>query len=64
VRRPDLEIKLIRAWFRLLKNNLSYFNTLGRDLTNFEADQFIYYIKLVAMDRTCVSPVFEYLIFQ
>jgi len=36
---------------------------LGRDLTVFEADQFIYFIRLVAMDRTCASPIFEYLIF-
>jgi len=37
---------------------------LGRDLTVFEADQFIYFIRLVAMDRTCVSPIFEYYIFN
>ena len=46
------------------KSNLPYFNTLGRDLTVFEADQFAYFIMLVVIDRTCVSPIFEYLIFQ
>ena len=51
--------------FRLLKvSNLTYFNTLGKYLTDFEADPFIYFIRLVAMDRTCVSPFFEYLIIQ
>ena len=30
----------------------------------FEADHFIYFIRLVAIDRTCVSAIFEYLIFQ
>jgi len=35
-----------------------------RDLTVFEADQFIYFIRLVVMDRNCVSTIFEYLIFQ
>ena len=64
--RYNFEIKLIRACFRLLflKSNLPYFNTSDRDLTVFEADQFIYFIRLVTMDRTCVSPIFEYLIFQ
>jgi len=28
----------------------------------FEANQFSYFIRLVAMDRTCVSPIFEYFI--
>jgi len=45
-------------------SNLPYFNTSDRDLTVFEADQFINFIRLIAMDRTCVSPIFEYLIFQ
>jgi len=39
--RSDFEVKLVRAWFSLFKSNLPYFNTLGRDLTVFEADQFI-----------------------
>ena len=60
----NFEVKLIRKCFRLFKSNLPYFNTLGRYLTVFEADQFIYFIRLVAMDRTCVSPIFEYLIIQ
>ena len=47
-----------------LKSNLPYFNTSDRDLTVLEADQFIYFIRLVAIDRTCVSSIFEYLIFQ
>ena len=54
----DFEVKLIRACFRFYKSNLPYFNTLGRDLTVFEEDQFIYFIRLVAMDRTCISPFF------
>jgi len=29
-----------------------YYNTSDRDLTVFEADQFIYFIRLVALDRT------------
>jgi len=45
-------------------SNRPYFNTSDIDLTVFEADQFIYFIRSVAMDRTCVSPIFEYLIFQ
>jgi len=44
----------------LFKSNLPYFNMSDKDLTVFEADQFIYFIRLVAMDRTCVSPIFEY----
>ena len=62
--RSDFEIKLIRASFRPFKSNLPYYNMSDRDLTVFEADQFIYFIRLAAMDRTCVSPIFEYLIFQ
>jgi len=56
--------KLMCACFRLFKSNLPYFNTVGRDLTVFEPDPFIYFIRLVVIDRTCVSPIFEYLIFQ
>ena len=62
--RSDFEPQLFRACFRLFKSNISYFNTLCRDLTVFETDQFIYFIRLVAMDKTCVSPIFDYLIFQ
>ena len=57
-------VKLIRACFRLFKSNIPYVNTLGRDLTVFNTDPFIYFIRFVAMDRTYVSPIFEYLIFQ
>ena len=56
--RSDFEPQLFRACFRLFKSNISYFNTLCRDLTVFETDQFIYFIRLVAIDRTCVSPIF------
>ena len=62
--RSDFEVKLIRACFRLFKSNLPYFNTLGRDVTVFDTDPFSYCIRLVAMDRTYVSPIFEYLLFQ
>ena len=58
--RSDFEVKLIRECFRLFKSNFPYFNSPGRDLTVFEADQFIYFIRLVAMDRTCVSPIFTW----
>ena len=57
-------VKLIRACFRLFKSYLPYFKTLGRDVTVFDTDPFIYFIRLVAMDRTYASPIFEYLIFQ
>ena len=56
----NVEVRLIRACFRYFKSNLPYLNTLGKDLTVFEADPFIYSIRLVAMDRTSVSPIFEY----
>ena len=38
-------------FYAFFKSNLPYFNTSDRDLTFFEADPFIYFTMLVAMDR-------------
>ena len=42
-------ISFVHVFGFLFKSNLPYFNTSDRDLTVFEADQFIYFIRLVAM---------------
>ena len=54
--RYNFEIKLIRACIRLLflKSNLPYFNPSDRDLTVFEADPFIYFIRTELVFRLFV----------
>ena len=55
---PIFEVNRICVSFRLFKSNLPCINTSDRVFTVFGADQLIYFIRLEAMVRTCVSPFF------